>query len=319
MQNRLFRSFSLIAAFILTLTLFSGCGKKTDSVTVLLLDDYAVSAEEYEYFYYNFLSSLQYESVTSDDVRAQVEAALRQRYAVRKLAAQYEITVGDDDQENIDRDIASLEESYGGKSELDQALTEWHMNRAFLRELLSDTYLETALRAYLSDPYKSDIPADDDTVRQDALSHFYHAKQILISHEEGDDLVANYTLAESLLERAEAGEDFDDLIAQYGEDSYMELHPEGYYFTDGQLLTEFEDAVLALHEGEFSPVVMSEVGYHVILRLPLEEAEIDAQLDSIRAAYLSRTVNTRLAETGAAMKLIYADAFDTLQLETMPG
>ena len=78
--------------------------------------------------------------------------------------------------------------------------------------------------------------------------------------------------AEELLARALAGEDFDMLIETYGEDPGMIAHPDGYTFVSGDMVTEFEEATLALEIGEISGLVISQFGIHIIKRVdPIPE------------------------------------------------
>ena len=62
---------------------------------------------------------------------------------------------------------------------------------------------------------------------------------------------------------------FDELMAEYNEDEGAAVFPDGYLFTEGEMTSAFEDAVINLEENEFSGIVESSYGYHIILRLPL--------------------------------------------------
>jgi len=73
--------------------------------------------------------------------------------------------------------------------------------------------------------------------------------------------------AQELLERAQAGEDFDYLVTQYGEDPGMAANPDGYTFVAGVMVAEFEEATLALEIGGISGLVRSQFGYHIIMRV----------------------------------------------------
>ncbi|MDQ2084929.1 peptidylprolyl isomerase [Herbivorax sp. ANBcel31] len=71
--------------------------------------------------------------------------------------------------------------------------------------------------------------------------------------------------AEEVLDKARSGEDFEELIAEYGEDPGMEQEPDGYSVTKGsQFVPEFEEASLNLEEGEVSDLVPTMHGYHII-------------------------------------------------------
>ena len=96
-------------------------------------------------------------------------------------------------------------------------------------------------------------------------------KHILISTEateteEGAEPVDKKALAEEVLAKAQNGEDFDALIAEFNEDPGAT--EAGYTFTKGTMVPEFEDAAFALKIGEMSGLVETQYGYHIIKRIP---------------------------------------------------
>ena len=89
--------------------------------------------------------------------------------------------------------------------------------------------------------------------------------------------------AQSILARINAGEDFDTLMNQYSEDTGLSNNPNGYTFTEGQMVTEFYDGAKALAEDEVSELVKSSYGYHIIKRVKLD----DSQLDNFKSDIIS--------------------------------
>lgn len=81
--------------------------------------------------------------------------------------------------------------------------------------------------------------------------------------------------AQSILDRINAGEDFDTLMNQYSEDTDLSNNPNGYTFTEGQMVTEFYDGAKALAEDEVSELVKSNYGYHIIKRVKLDDSQLD--------------------------------------------
>ena len=81
--------------------------------------------------------------------------------------------------------------------------------------------------------------------------------------------------AQSILDRINAGEDFDTLMNQYSEDTGLSNNPNGYTFTEGQMVTEFYDGAKALAEDEVSELVKSSYGYHIIKRIKLDDSQLD--------------------------------------------
>jgi hypothetical protein len=92
--------------------------------------------------------------------------------------------------------------------------------------------------------------------------------------------------AEDVLAQLQAVEDsddlestFDELMNEYSEDTGLESNPDGYTFTSGDMVQEFEDATRALEPGQISDIVESDYGYHIILRLdPLTSESIQSDM-----------------------------------------
>ena len=102
-------------------------------------------------------------------------------------------------------------------------------------------------------------------------------------------------LAEETLAKLKAVEDKDEKIAlfkemkeQYCEDTGKVAYPDGYLFTPGTMVPEFENAVTAMGEYEISELVESTYGYHIIMRLPLN-ADMVIDKDSSGADITART------------------------------
>lgn len=78
--------------------------------------------------------------------------------------------------------------------------------------------------------------------------------------------------ADAALQRAKSGEDFDKLLEELGTDPGMEQEPAktvGYMvYEDSNYVDEFEEASLKLaKDGEISPLVGTDFGYHIIERV----------------------------------------------------
>ncbi len=132
----------------------------------------------------------------------------------------------------------------------------------------------------------------DEDVKAEAENEGYmQAKHILLKtvDDEGnslsdEEIAGKKEQAEQILGMLEASDDpealFDELIETYGEDEGQADFPNGYLFAPGDMVESFENAVLELSDHEYSGVVESSFGYHIILRLPID-------LDSVPMAYYS--------------------------------
>ena len=63
---------------------------------------------------------------------------------------------------------------------------------------------------------------------------------------------------------------FAELKEEYCEDTGKVSYPDGYTFTPGTMVAEFEDTCNALEDYQVSDPILSSYGYHVIIRLPLD-------------------------------------------------
>lgn len=63
---------------------------------------------------------------------------------------------------------------------------------------------------------------------------------------------------------------FKEYKGQYDEDTGKIAYPDGYVFTPGMMVPEFETAADSLGDYEVSDPVQTVYGYHVIIRLPLD-------------------------------------------------
>ncbi len=128
-------------------------------------------------------------------------------------------------------------------------------------------------------------PEDKSALNDYATDTKATVKHILISTqaaagEEGAEAAPaedKKALAEEVLARAKSGEDFDALVAEFGEDPGAT--EEGYTFGPGEMMPEFEEAAFALGIDEISEIVETSYGYHIIKRYA-GQGELEGYLKS---------------------------------------
>ena len=273
-----------------------------------------VTYNEYRYFYMNYRAV--HENAGETDyagaLKKEVEDGLRQKYAKVNLAKEHDITLDEDDLTGVENTKASYIDSYGGEEAFLTALEENALDEEMFDTQLRFQALDEKLRDYMTEESSGEIVSDDKTVEDYIENHFIHATQILILNEDGDDISANFKLATELQQRAASGEDFDALIDAYNEDPGMGDDNTGYYFTDGQLIAEFEEAAEALEIGGISEVVLSENGYHIIKRLALDPEYINEHFEDLRDAYKARMYNIMTEELSDELDIEYTDLYGEL-------
>ncbi len=146
---------------------------------------------------------------------------------------------------------------------------------AELGTLLPDTLdailvdvMEIQTRAYILGEFLAQLYLPDVADAEEYYEKNYMAaKHILIKAETPDAL----TKIKGVMNKLNNGGDFDKLMAEYSEDPGLATSPGGYYFTTGEMVAEFEDAVKKLKVGKVSGIVKTDYGYHIIKRIALPE------------------------------------------------
>nr|WP_297274253.1 peptidylprolyl isomerase [uncultured Agathobaculum sp.] len=151
-----------------------------------------------------------------------------------------------------------------------------------------------ALNDYYFGTNGTNVPSDED-LRQYFADNYIAAKHILISTVDsttGETIRIDAEAkaeAQKILDRINAGEDYDTLMNEYSEDPGLSGNPDGYIFTEGEMVTEFYDGAKALAEGEVSGLVKSDYGYHIIKREPLD---VDGQFENYKGLLTTAVAGT---------------------------
>ena len=118
---------------------------------------------------------------------------------------------------------------------------------------------------------------------------------------------------------------FDTLMQEKSEDTGLASFPDGYCFTTGEMVEEFETATAALEPGQLSEIVESDFGYHIILRLPLTPEDKVMQFDSagtpytIRAVVAANLYNDRFSGWIENAETSWSAGFEDLDLKELFG
>ena len=151
-----------------------------------------------------------------------------------------------------------------------------------------------ALNEYYYGENGANVPSDED-LRQYFADNYIAAKHILISTVDsttGETIRTDEEAkaeAQKILDRINAGEDYDALMNEYSEDPGLAGNPDGYIFTEGEMVTEFYDGAKALAEDEVSGLVKSDYGYHIIKRVPLD---VNGQFENYKSLLTTAVAGT---------------------------
>ena len=118
-----------------------------------------------------------------------------------------------------------------------------------------------------------------------------------------------------MLEKAKNGDDFAALMTEYSQDPGQP--EEGYTFTKGYMVQEFEDASYALKEGEISDIVETSYGYHIIKRLPIDEENIKENLLQYVDSNMDTVLSADLQPKLDALDVQYGEYYDKIAPDTL--
>ncbi len=208
---------------------------------------------------------------------------LAQRKLLIHAAGTYNIQVTE---EEVDSLINDRYISRGGEDKFLSWLKNNNIDIETVREdtreaLMIDKYSEAALGKLTAVSDKELM----DKYNEDKTASVQH---ILIKTQGLDDSTkaVKYEEAKALLARAKNGEDFGELAREYSEDPGSNKNG-GLYenFTRGRMVQPFEDAAFNTPIGEFSDVVETTYGYHVmkVLDRKKEEKPFEEVRDKIKA------------------------------------
>lgn len=181
-------------------------------------------------------------------------------------------------------------ESYGGGATYNQYLKENNITDKFINMMVESSAYLNKIREYLS----AEKPENDEEIleyyeknKAELELRYRKAKHILISTRQED---SNLLLTKSerdnakrtagqILKRVRAGEDFDTLMHEFSEDPGLSTSPDGYVFTSGEMVPEFEECVDSLGYDEYA-MCESQFGYHIVKRLPVSYEDMKESLKS---------------------------------------
>ncbi len=191
-----------------------------------------------------------------------------------------------------------------------------------LADILEKTFLSNAYYRSLSQQEDSPIKPDDETVKNAANEKYAVVKHVLISNTPQQNAAAadgsaepaeevdteKYAAdakvkAEEALAKAVKGDNFENLVKEYGEDPGMESSPDGYVIDEtgatldgtGSMIQEFTDGTFAVKPGEVNPnLIESTYGWHIIKRYPLPEdgEDLTKILSAASNSLMSENYNT---------------------------
>lgn len=166
------------------------------------------------------------------------------------------------------------------------------------------------------------VPSDEELM-QYFKDNYLSAKHILICLNDpltGEQLRTDEEAraeAQAILDRINAGEDFDTLMNEFSEDTGLAGNPDGYIFTEGEMVDEFYQGAVALAEGEVSDLVKSDYGYHIIKREPLDYEGQFENYKSMLTSLVAGTMDDLLSQWMEEADVQTTDTYDEITYQNV--
>ncbi len=228
-----------------------------------------------------------YDYTYASYVPKSIENSLVSLMTIKGLANKENVELSSENLEAIAAQLKSDIEYMCGEGATDEDfnkhLESIYMPREMYEEInkINFLYQETFVKKYGRD---SELVSDKDAQDYLAENGYMAADHILLAT---IDLATQQALEESVVsekkaqaesivaelsaikDKNELVEKFKELKAQYTEDTGAAYYPDGYIFTTGKMVPEFEECAKTLGEYEISEIVETSYGYHILIGMPL--------------------------------------------------
>ena len=266
-------------------------------------------------------------------IKGYIVDSLTSYHTIDVRAKAENLTLDEDFQQKVDESYDNILQNYGEGDEekLNEYLkTEFITDRTF--ELLQTVpyYYQQMFRNLYGDDGEKLSEADVLAYAND--NGYLHCKHILFmpTDSEGnelseEDFAAKRKQADEILAELRACTDnvkreelFDKYMTELSEDPGVAYYPDGYVFTPGTMITEFEDAASALEDYGVSDIVESSYGIHIIMRLPVSADDTDMSTSATLRAAAAQAVFVNVSdEWFESAEVTYADGFEDYSLNDL--
>ena len=253
---------------------------------------------------------------------AKEQAVLYNVVAAKAMENGYEFT--DEDKAAYEEELAQAKEDLGGEEAYQNWLKTSCITEEGMEKLSSVGVLFNHMLEGMFQDGSENAPTQEDLQTYAADNDLLCAKHILLMTQDAstgepmseEDAAAKQAAAQGLLDQLKAIQDpaelestFDTLMNENSEDTGLATNPDGYTFTAGQMVPEFEEATRALEFGQVSPeLVKSDYGYHIILRLDPSQSE------SLRSQWATEKLNEMVDQWVEEAEVEETEAFTNLDV-----
>lgn len=252
----------------------------------------------------------------SEYLKSEAVNELKYRSVIKKIADDNNITLTEEEKEEINSNIKSVINSFGSHGKFKKFLSKNKITeKAYKSYLESDKLYDKVFEELYASGKKKYLT--DEEIKKETSNYYkeyYKVNQIVLgivdtnTLESLTDTVINQkkTLIETILEKAKSGVDFEELVKKYSEEASSDNN---LYFTKDDVLEEVYNAVDSLKEDEISEIIKTKYAYSIIKRLKLDDKKLDEYLEKKAKIKFNNDITTKAED----YKVFYENAYKKIK------
>lgn len=252
----------------------------------------------------------------SEYLKSETVNELKYRSVIKKIADDNNITLTEEEKEEINSNIKSVINSFGSHGKFKKFLSKNKITeKAYKSYLESDKLYDKVFEELYASGKKNYLT--DEEIKKETSNYYkeyYKVNQIVLgivdtnTLESLTDTVINQkkTLIETILEKAKSGVDFEELVKKYSEEASSDNN---LYFTKDDVLEEVYNAVDSLKEDEISEIIKTKYAYSIIKRLKLDDRKLDEYLEKKAKIKFNNDITTK----AEGYKVFYENAYKKIK------
>lgn len=252
----------------------------------------------------------------SEYLKSEAVNELKYRSVIKKIADDNNITLTEEEKEEINSNIKSVINSFGSHGKFKKFLSKNKITeKAYKSYLESDKLYDKVFEELYASGKKNYLT--DEEIKKETSNYYkeyYKVNQIVLGIVDTNtlegltDTVINQkkTLIETILEKAKSGVDFEELVKKYSEEASSDNN---LYFTKDDVLEEVYNAVDSLKEDEISEIIKTKYAYSIIKRLKLDDKKLDEYLEKKAKIKFNNDITTKAED----YKVFYENAYKKIK------
>ena len=252
----------------------------------------------------------------SEYLKSEAVNELKYRSVIKKIASDNNITLTEEEKEEINSNIKSVINSFGSHGKFKKFLSKNKITeKAYKSYLESDKLYDKVFEELYASGKKNYLT--DEEIKKETSNYYkeyYKVNQIVLgivdtnTLESLTDTVINQkkTLIETILKEAKSGVDFEELVKKYSEEASSDNN---LYFTKDDVLEEVYNVVDSLKEDEISDIIKTKYAYSIIKRLKLDDKKLDEYLEKKAKIKFNNDITTKAED----YKVFYENAYKKIK------